>query len=142
MAEDTETSCAMYDKKIKTCGGIQMQILGIGTNGHIGFNEPAEFFGGWTSKTKLVDSTIKSNSRNFENIEDVPTEAITMGIRSIMMANNILILANGENKAEAIYNMIFGKIEPKNPASALQLHRHVDVVVDKEAAKLVMEKLG
>jgi glucosamine-6-phosphate deaminase len=132
--------CKEYEEKILNNGGIELQILGIGTNGHIGFNEPSDTFGSFTRKVSLVQSTIEANSKNFEDINQVPKEAITMGIRSIMMSNKILIIANGEKKAKAIHDMIFGDITPKKPCTALQLHKNVTVVVDKLAGAMILKK--
>ena len=130
-----QTECKNYEAKLASTS-INLQILGIGTNGHIGFNEPDEnYFAGSTSCVALAQSTIDANKRFFAKAEDVPTYAITMGIKSIMMAKTILLLASGESKAETMRNALLGPITPMVPASALQLHQNVIVIVDKAAAK-------
>lgn len=136
---DHAKECDNYEAKIAAKGGIDLQLLGIGLNGHIGFNEPSEVFSSKTHYTALAESTIKANTRFFENEADVPKNAITTGIKTIMLAKKILLLASGENKAEIIRDALFGKITPQNPASALQLHHDVTVVLDKAAAKLVQK---
>jgi len=128
---------AAYEKKIAACGGIRLQILGIGTNGHIGFNEPSDTFQGQTSYVELAEETILANSRYFDNQDDVPRHAISMGMQTIMMAETLLLLASGETKAEAIRGALVGPITPKVPASVLQLHRNVIVIADKAAAKFL-----
>lgn len=121
-------------------GGIDLQVLGIGQNAHIGFNEPDIKFEATTHKVKLDEETIKANSRFFENEEDVPKYAISMGIKTIMLAKKIILLASGKNKAEAIYKAVYGSVRPDAPASILQLHQDVVVIVDKDAASLLPEK--
>ncbi|MCT4543066.1 MAG: glucosamine-6-phosphate deaminase [Vallitalea sp.] len=141
-AEDIEKECYEYDKNIYNSGGIDLQVLGIGTNGHIGFNEPDLTFESGTHKVKLDDETIKANSRFFDSIEEVPKEAISMGMKTIMQSRKILLLANGEAKAKIIEKMLFGEISPNVPASILQLHPHVIVILDKEAAKYIEDKVN
>ena len=136
-AKDPKAECAAYEEKIAACDGIEMQILGIGHNGHIGFNEPADTFAGVTAYVQLAENTIQSNARFFENPADVPRHALTMGIHSIMMSRNILLLVSGEAKAEILRDTLMGPITPLVPASALQLHRNVIIVADKAAAKLL-----
>ena len=126
-----------YEAKIKNAGGINFQILGIGTNGHIGFNEPADTFASQTAQVALTEDTINANARYFDNTEDVPTLAISMGIQSIMMAQSIMLLASGDSKAKVLSQALVGPITPNVPASALQLHRNVIVVADKAAAKFL-----
>ena len=126
---------AAYEKKIIESGGIDLQILGIGTNGHIGFNEPADTFAGQTSYVALAQETIDANARYFDNIDDVPKYAISMGIQTIMMAKKILLLASGDSKAKTMGETLLGPITPKVPASALQMHQNVIVIADKAAAK-------
>ncbi|MDT8717867.1 glucosamine-6-phosphate deaminase [Clostridium sp. 19966] len=133
-AKDICKECLNYEQKIKDTAGIDVQVLGIGVNGHIGFNEPNVNFEAQTHLVNLNEKTIKSNSRFFKSIEDVPTKAISMGIKTIMRSKKILLLANGASKAEAINNAINGKITPEVPASILQLHSDVTVIVDNEAA--------
>lgn len=133
MAEDMDKECRKYDEKIENLGGIDLQVLGIGHNGHIGFNEPSDFLNLGTHLTKLSKDTIDANSRFFSNIEEVPTEAITMGLGGIMRARKILLIANGEKKADIISKLAEGKISTKIPASILQVHSNVLVIVDKAA---------
>lgn len=143
MANDINEECLEYEKKIKESGGIDLQILGIGRNGHIGFNEPDIKFEAITHMVKLDEQTIKDNSRFFRSIEDVPTCAISMGIKTIMQSRKIILLASGKEKADAINGAINGKITSELPASVLQLHPDVIFIVDKEAAsKLDLEKLN
>ena len=137
MAEDTEEECVQYEKKINEAGGIDIQILGIGVNGHIGFNEPNVSFEAHTHLVRLDEKTIKSNSRFFSSIEEVPTKAISMGIKTIMHSKKVVLLASGISKAEAISKTIKGKISPEIPASILQLHKDVTIIVDKEAGSKI-----
>ena len=139
MAEDIEAEGQHYDALIEEKGGIDLQILGIGRNAHIGFNEPDIKFEATTHKVKLDDETIEANSRFFENEADVPRYAISMGIKTIMLAKKVVLLASGSNKAEAVYNAVYGSISPSAPASILQLHRDVTVIVDKEAGALLQK---
>jgi len=134
MADDVEMFCAEYEAMIADCGGVDCQILGIGSNGHIGFNEPGTSLGSRTHRTALTESTIKDNSRLFEKVEDVPTEAITMGIGTILESESILLLANGANKAKAVADAIEGPITATCPASALQLHPNVTFILTEDAA--------
>ncbi|SHJ97485.1 glucosamine-6-phosphate deaminase [Paramaledivibacter caminithermalis] len=141
-ADDIEKECLDYERKIRNCGGIDLQVLGIGRNGHIGFNEPDLKFEALTHIVELDQQTIKDNSRFFDTIEDVPTKAISMGIKTIMRARKIVLLASGEEKADAIHGAIYGKITPELPASVLQLHPDVVFIVDKEAgSRLDLEKI-
>lgn len=137
LAEDTVEEGRRYDALIESKGGIDLQILGIGQNAHIGFNEPDIKFEATTHKVQLDEETIKANSRFFENEEDVPRYAISMGIKTIMLAQRVILLANGANKAEAVYKAVCGSVSPAAPASILQLHRDVTVIVDKEAGALL-----
>ncbi len=124
-----------YDEEIKSAGGVDIQILGIGQNGHIAFNEPAESIIFQTHVTSLTESTIKANARFFEKIEDVPTTAVTQGIGTIHMAKKIIILANGKTKHEAVKQLIEGKILSLNcPATMLFFHSDVTLICDEEAA--------
>lgn len=136
-AQDLEQECRDYEKKIKKAGGIDIQLLGIGSNGHIAFNEPADCFQRWSHVVTLKESTVKDNSRFFESIEEVPTQAVTMGIGSIMQAKKILIIALGTNKAKAIKQLIDGNVTPMCPASVLQFHTDVTLMLDKGAASLL-----
>ena len=126
-----------YDNKIAKAGGIDIQILGIGSDGHIAFNEPGTPFDSLTHETGLTDQTIKDNSRLFNDISEVPTRAVTMGLKSIMNARKIVLIATGKNKAKAVYGLIKGPITEDMPCSILQKHPDVTVYVDEEAYSLV-----
>lgn len=134
---DDKAECARYEKIINDLGGIDLQLLGIGRNGHIGFNEPNSAFEKNTHCVNLTESTIEANKRFFASAADVPRQAYTMGIRSIMHARKILLIANGEDKAEALYKSFFGPVTPEVPASVLQLHQDVTIVADKKALSLI-----
>ena len=134
---DPLKECEEYEKKLQDSGGIVLQILGIGINGHIGFNEPSKLLTPLTSYQPLAESTIEVNRVNFKNPDDIPKHSITMGIHSIMMAKSILLLANGENKAKILKEALIGPITTMNPASLLQLHQDVTVVADKAAASFL-----
>ena len=143
MAEDIEAEGKYYDSLIDQMGGIDLQVLGIGQNAHIGFNEPDVKFEATTHKVKLDEETIQANARFFADAEEVPRYAISMGIKTIMLARKVILLANGRNKAEAVCKAVCGSVSPAAPASILQLHRDVTVIVDQEAAaKLPPEVLG
>ncbi len=135
--ENSDIECERYNNVIRSVGGIDMQLLGIGGNGHIGFNEPGCAFETETHCVKLTESTINANSRFFNSIDEVPKEAYTMGIKSIMQAKKILLIASGENKAKALYEAICGPVTPKNQASILQLHNDVTIVADEAALSLM-----
>lgn len=137
MTKDIQVECDSYEKKIRESGGIDLQILGIGRNGHIGFNEPDVKFEATTHIVELDEGTIQDNSRFFDSIDDVPKQAISVGIKTIMQARKIVLLATGKEKAQPIYEMIHGKITPNLPASVLQLHPNVTVIMDREAASLL-----
>jgi glucosamine-6-phosphate deaminase len=141
LAEDVDEECARYEGKIKEAGGVDLQLLGIGRNGHIGFNEPDLKFEAKTHLVNLDQDTIDANARFFSSAEQVPKQAISMGIKTIMHAKKILLLASGSSKQEAVYDMMFGLIRPEMPASVLQLHPDVIVIVDKDAAVRVMDRL-
>ena len=137
MTEDVKKECIEYDMKIKRAGGIDLQILGIGPNGHIGFNEPGEKLNVKTHLVDLAEETIEANSRFFDSKEDVPKKAITMGIATILKSNRIILLANGKNKAKAIKETVSGNLTTKVPSSLLQTHPEVTIIVDEEAADLI-----
>lgn len=137
MQENSDIECERYNRIIHGAGGIDMQLLGIGGNGHIGFNEPGCAFETETHCVKLTESTIRANSRFFKSSDEVPKEAYTMGIKSIMQARKILLVASGENKAKAIYEAICGPVSPKNQASILQMHNDVTIVADEAALSLI-----
>ena len=126
-ATDIKAECEEYDNRIKEMG-IDIQLLGIGLDGHIGFNEPDEFFTKETHQVTLDQSTIEANSRFFESIDDVPKTAVTMGMGGIMSAKKVLLIANGQNKKAILEKAFFGPIDPKVPASILQLHPDVTVI--------------
>lgn len=127
-AGDLAAEGEAYDQMIKNLGGIDLQLLGIGVDGHIGFNEPDAFFTGPTHQVVLDESTIKANARFFANEDEVPKTAITMGMMSIMQAKKILLVANGAAKKDIVEKAFFGPIDPKVPASILQLHPDVTVI--------------
>ena len=127
-AGDLEEEAVRYESFIQSLGGIDLQLLGIGHNGHIGFNEPSGAFEKTTHCVDLGESTIQANSRFFERMEDVPRQAITMGIKSIMQAKKILLIVGGEDKKEILHRSLFGPVTPNVPASILQLHPNLTVV--------------
>lgn len=134
-SEELEAECARYEAAIIEAGGIDIQVLGIGNNGHIGFNEPGSTADTRTRVVQLDESTIQANARYFDSIDDVPTQAVSMGIQTILGAKRILLLASGEAKAEAVRHMFEEKMTPDVPASLLQLHPDVTIIVDWAAAK-------
>lgn len=141
LATDPECERARYDEVIASMGGVDIQVLGIGNNGHIGFNEPTDHFSNGTVLVDLTDSTIDANSRFFASRDEVPTRAFTMGIGQIMKADKILMLAMGRGKAEILEAALFGKVTPEVPASILQFFKgEVIVCADEEALSVIMEK--
>ncbi|MBQ3405306.1 MAG: glucosamine-6-phosphate deaminase [Oscillospiraceae bacterium] len=130
-------AAAAYDDEIEKAGGIDLQLLGIGNNGHIGFNEPGTPFGSRTHLVDLTESTRIANARFFSSIDEVPTQAVTMGIRTVMNARKIILMAIGSAKAPIIAATINGEVTPEVPASVLQLHPDVEVYLDQEAASLL-----
>lgn len=133
-AQNADEECDRYDKLIEKAGGIDLQVLGIGSNGHIGFNEPAAELNVKTHLTKLTEITIRDNSRFFDNMEEVPKNALTMGLGEIFKAKKIIMLISGKNKAEVAQKIFNGNITTDVPASLLQLHSNTIVIMDKEAA--------
>lgn len=133
MAENIEEECRHYDRLIEKLGGIDMQLLGIGENGHIGFNEPDEAFEQMTHCVKLKESTIDANARYFPSRAEVPKQAITMGIKAIMQARSIVLCASGAKKADILHKVLFGPVTPEVPGSILQMHPRLIVVADAEA---------
>ena len=133
MEPDAEKECGRYEELIRSLGGVDLQLLGLGHNGHIGFNEPGEAFEKETHCVDLTESTIEANKRFFASAEDVPKQAYTMGIKTIMQAKKILIVVNGENKADIVERAFFGPVTPEVPASILQLHNDVTLVGDEAA---------
>ena len=133
MESDAEKECGRYEELIRSLGGVDLQLLGLGHNGHIGFNEPGEAFEKETHCVDLTESTIEANKRFFASADDVPKQAYTMGIKTIMQAKKILIVVNGENKADIVERAFFGPVTPEVPASILQLHNDVTLVGDEAA---------
>ncbi|MZK45397.1 glucosamine-6-phosphate deaminase [Dorea sp. BIOML-A1] len=133
MEPDAEKECGRYEELIRSLGGVDLQLLGLGHNGHIGFNEPGEAFEKETHCVDLTESTIEANKRFFASADDVPKQAYTMGIKTIMQAKKILIVVNGENKADIVERSFFGPVTPEVPASILQLHNDVTLVGDEAA---------
>ncbi|WP_326511871.1 glucosamine-6-phosphate deaminase [Clostridium intestinale] len=137
LAEDMLKECVNYDKRIEELGGIDVQVLGIGSNGHIGFNEPSDTLSLGTHVTDLAESTIEANSRYFASKEEVPTKALTMGLGAIMKAKKILLMVSGESKAEIMDKVVNGKITTQVPASFLQMHKDVVLIIDEDAARKI-----
>ena len=138
MAKDPQAECQRYENKIQEVGGIDLQILGIGRNGHIGFNEPGEAFEPRTHIANLVEDTIKVNARFFDDDwSKVPHQAISVGMGTIMKAKEIILLANTPQKAEAIFKAIEGPVHPQVPASILQLHPKTTMIISSEAAQAI-----
>ena len=141
MNPDAAGECARYDAVIASFGGADLQLLGLGPNGHVGFNEPSDAFVKNTNKVRLTDATINANARFFAKREEVPEYAYTMGIGGIMMARRVLLVVNGKAKAQAVKDCFFGKICPQAPGSILQLHPDFTLVADEEALSLVKDLL-
>ncbi len=137
---DSAKACSRHDEIIEELGGIDLQLLGMGLNGHIGFNEPAAEFPKGTHCVDLTQSTIEANSRFFASIDDVPTQAYTMGIQSIMLAKKILVIVSGANKAQIVADAFLGPVTPEVPASILQMHPDVTVVADADALSVYLER--
>lgn len=137
MEPDSEKACKDYNDIIASVGGVDLQLLGLGHNGHIGFNEPGTAFEAETHCVELTESTIKANQRFFASMDDVPRQAYTMGIKTIMRAKKILVVVSGEDKAGIVKGAFFGPITPKVQASVLQLHNDVTIVADEAALSLV-----
>lgn len=133
MEPDSEKECGRYEELIQSMGSVDLQLLGIGHNGHIGFNEPADAFDKLVHCVNLTQSTIEANKRFFASAKEVPRQAYTMGIQTIMRSKKILIIANGEGKADIVRDAFFGPITPMVPASVLQLHNDVTLVADEAA---------
>ncbi|MDF2698682.1 MAG: glucosamine-6-phosphate deaminase [Haloplasmataceae bacterium] len=131
---NVKLECEAYNKKLDK-NPIDVQILGIGRNGHIGFNEPGTKFDSVTHQVELDENTRIDNARFFSSLEEVPTQAVTMGIKNILNSKKVILIASGENKADAVYSMINGPVDQSCPASALQMHDNVVVFLDKFAAK-------
>jgi len=133
-AKDLQVSCQKYENDIKAVGGIDLQLLGIGSNGHIAFNEPGSPGNSRTRVVDLTERTIKDNARFFQDESEVPTQAVTMGIGTILEAKKIVLLATGKNKAEAVARAIKGSVDVKVPASFLQNHPDCTFIIDKDSA--------
>ena len=133
---DAADACVKHEQIIKSLGGIDLQLLGLGNNGHIGFNEPGAAFEKETHLVDLAESTIRANARFFTSIDEVPKQAYTMGIRTIMQAKKILVVVSGESKADIVSRAFFGPVTPEVPASILQMHPDVTVVCDEAALSL------
>lgn len=136
-AADMEAECARYDATLRSVGPIDMQLLGLGNNGHIGFNEPSDVFAKGTHVVSLSDSTRKANQRFFPSLDAVPAAAVSMGIFDIIQAKKVLMVASGKAKAQAIKEAFFGPVTPQVPASILQFHQDFTLVADEEALSLL-----
>lgn len=141
MDPNAKKECNRYDHVIRGLGGVDLQLLGLGANGHIGFNEPGEEFIKGTHRVELTDITVNANARFFESRDDVPRSAYTMGILDIIQAKKVVMVANGEGKAQAVKDAFWGPVTPKVPASILQLHPDFTLVADEAALSLVMDLL-
>ncbi len=137
LAKDIDEETKNYDKRIDELGGIDIQFLGIGANGHIAFNEPSDILISGTHLTELAQSTIDANSRFFNSIDEVPKTAISMGLGQIMKSKKIILLAHGAEKANAVKEALSGKITTKNPATMLQMHKDVTIIIDNTIASLI-----
>ena len=137
MEPDSDKACKDYNEIIASVGGVDLQLLGLGHNGHIGFNEPGMAFEAETHCVDLTESTMKANQRFFASMDEVPKQAYTMGIKTIMQAKKILIVISGEDKAQIVKEAFFGPITPKVQASVLQLHNDVTIVADEAALSMV-----
>ena len=135
-APDAKAECDRYNALLESMKQ-DVQVLGLGSNGHIGFNEPNTPFDSVTHLVDLTENTIKDNSRLFNSIDEVPRQALSMGIKNIMQAKSILMVVSGKNKAEAVRGMVKGEVTPALPASVLQLHPFVTIICDKDAASLL-----
>lgn len=140
LAEDMDAECRRYDGLLESFGGAEAQVLGIGRNGHIAFNEPGDVFIPETHRVALTEDTVRANARFFTSDADVPRYALTMGIRGILSAKTLLLVANGREKAGALYDACFGPVDPRVPASVLRLHGDAVVVAEREALSLVLER--
>lgn len=141
MEPDEKKECARYDAVLRSVGDVDIQLLGIGRNGHIGFNEPDDCFAKGTHCVELTESTIEANKRFFASADDVPRQAYTMGVQTIMLARRIVLVVSGENKAKTVREAFFGPVTPRVPASILQLHTDVSIVADEAALSLCTDLL-
>ncbi|MCQ2491830.1 MAG: glucosamine-6-phosphate deaminase [Lachnospiraceae bacterium] len=140
LAKTSEEACAEHEANIEKLGGIDVQLLGLGGNGHIGFNEPGESFVKGTHIVDLTPGTIEANARFFESIDDVPKQAYSMGVGNILDAQKVILAVSGTRKAQALYEVIYGSICPKVQGSILQLHKNVVIYADEEALSVIREK--
>ena len=134
---DAEDACAKYNQIIHAVGGIDLQLLGIGHDGHIGFNEPCDHFPVMTHEVKLTEMTREANKRFFSSIDEVPTAAVTMGVGTVMAARKIVMVITGADKADILYKVFFGPVTPEVPGSILQFHPDVTVICDEAAAAML-----
>ncbi len=134
LAEDVEAMCAEYERKIEDMGGVDIQLLGLGHDGHIGFNEPCDHFPKMTHEVELTAMTREANTRFFSSIDEVPTAAFTMGIGTVMAAKQVLMIVTGADKAEILEKVFFGPVTPEVPGSILQMHPNVTLICDEAAA--------
>ncbi|WP_134702580.1 glucosamine-6-phosphate deaminase [Ammoniphilus sp. YIM 78166] len=140
MASDLGLECERYEGRIAASGGIDLQLLGIGTNGHIGFNEPGTSFQSTTHIVALTEATRQANARFFNHLSEVPTHAITMGIATIMKSKQIILLASGDKKADILYRLAAGEVDEQVPASILKQHADVTIIADTAALQKVKER--
>lgn len=138
--DDINAECENYEKMIAESGGVDIQILGIGHTGHIGFNEPSDSFAKMTHSVDLEQVTIEANARFFNSIDEVPKKAVTMGIGTIMRAKKLVMVVSGKDKAEILYKSVTGEVTPKVPATILQFHKDVTIVADADAISILKEK--
>ena len=138
---NAKRECSHYDRVIRGLGGVDLQLLGLGPNGHIGFNEPGDEFVKGTHLVELAEATVSANARFFENQDQVPRQAYTMGILDIIQAKRVVMVVNGEHKAKAVLDSFWGPVTPKVPASILQLHPDFTLVADEAALSLVADRL-
>ncbi|TSB47346.1 glucosamine-6-phosphate deaminase [Alkalicoccobacillus porphyridii] len=140
LAANLEEEAERYTHTLQSLGGVDLQLLGIGKNGHIGFNEPGTSFDSETHVVQLTPSTRQANAKYFSSESEVPTQAITLGIATIMKAKRILLIVSGIEKAEILYQCLYGQIDEQIPASILQKHPHVTIIADQEALSVVNQK--
>ncbi|WP_409967940.1 glucosamine-6-phosphate deaminase [Bengtsoniella intestinalis] len=142
LADDSDAECKRYNQVIRSMNGVDLQLLGVGHNGHIAFNEPGEAFELETHLVPLAPTTVEANKRFFDSVDDVPTHAYSMGVKSIMSAKKILLMVSGKDKAAVLAKAFSGPVTPEIPASVLQLHPNVVIVGDHDALHLLMEQGG
>lgn len=140
ITDNIDEECKNYEKMICESGGVDIQLLGIGHTGHIGFNEPSDCFAQITHCVELAPVTIEANARFFNSIDDVPKKAVTMGIGTIMKAKKLLMVVSGKDKAEILYKSVTSSVTPQIPATILQFHKDVTIVADSEALSIIKEK--